>query len=344
MAKRIYTIREIAERCGVSPTSVSLILNNRANTISAKTREKVLRVAKEYDYVPNGIARSLAMKKSYTIGVIIPDISNNFFSESVKSIQIELDRYGYAMLLCNSEEKYADDIKFIKLLANRQIDGLILTMSAESLTNGNWLEIKELVESLKIPTVLYDRYYPGEEPKVFVDNVRGAYELTKHLIEKGHREIGMITGPTNVVSSRGRMEGALLALKEEGIVINEDFIYHATNYDVESGRRGAQALLGKVTAIFAFNDMQAYGVLEVARKQGVSVPEELSVVGFDDIFYSNVLDLPLTTVSQPIAEMSKALCGLLIKAIDGEPLEVSEISVQGQLVIRQSVGTIKRAK
>lgn len=339
MTKKIYTIRDIAERCGVSPTTVSLILNNRENTISEKTKEKVIRVAKEYDYVPNGIARSLATRKSHTIGVIIPDISNNFFSESVKSIQIELDRYGYTMLLCNSEEKYVNDIKYIKLLANRQVDGFILTMSAESLTNGNWKNIKDLIASLKIPTVLYDRYYPGEEPKVFVDNAKGAYELTNYLLEKGHRKIGLITGPVNLISSRGRMEGVVAALNEAGIPINEEYIYHA-NYDVESGRKGAQALLGKVTAIFAFNDMQAYGVLETARERGISVPEQLSVAGFDDIFYSNVLNSPLTTVSQPIEEMSKELCRLLIKTINQEALELRESSIPGKLVIRDSVGLV----
>ena len=341
MAKKIVTIKEIAERCGVSQTTVSLVLNDRENTISVATKEKIMRVAKECDYHPNGIARSLAMRKSNTIGVIVPDISNSFFSESVKSIQIELDRYGYTMLLCNTEEKYENDIKYIKLLVNRQVDGLILTMSAESLTNGNWAEIKDMLQTFKIPTVLYDRYYPGDEPKVFVDNAQGAYELTKYLIEKGHRDIGLITGPVNLISSKGRFEGVLKALKEAGLSLNQNHVVHA-NYDVESGRKGAQALFGKVSAIFAFNDMQAYGVLEAAREIGISIPNDVSLAGFDDIFYSNVLDIPLTTVSQPIGEMSKELCTLLLRAIDGKEDVHDEISIPGKLVKRDSVKTVKK--
>jgi len=339
MQKKITTIKDIAESCGVSMTTVSLVLNNRPNNVSSATKGKIIRTANECDYHPNGIARSLATKKSNTIGIIVPDISNSFFSESVKSMQIELDKKGYTVLLCNSEEQFANDVKYIKLLSSRQVDGLILTVSAETMADNQWEIVKDLLHTLKIPTVLYDRFFPGEEPKVYVDNTQGAYELTKHLIENGHREIGLITGPLDLVSTQGRLAGVEKALKEAGLAIKQEHIVHA-KYDIESGRQGAKKLLGKVSAIFAFNDMQAYGVLETARERRMGIPRDVSLVGFDDIFYSAVLDMRLTTVSQPIAEMTKQLCSLMVRSIEDHEVNPGEISIPGTLVKRDSVRAI----
>ena len=204
------------------------------------------------------------------------------------------------------------------------------------MTNNNWVEIRDLLAETKIPTVLYDRYYPGTEPKVFVDNAQGAYELTKYLIEKGHREIGLITGPLDLVSSKGRLDGVIKAMAENGLELKKDHVFHA-NYDIESGRAGARTLLGKVSAIFAFNDMQAYGVMDVARKMHVSIPKDVSLVGFDDIFYSAVLDMRLTTVSQPIKEMTKEICALMMRSIEGKEALQDEISIPGKLVKRDTV-------
>ncbi len=339
MQKKITTIKDIAESCGVSMTTVSLVLNHRPNNVSLATKEKIIRTADECDYRPNGIARSLATKKSNTIGVIVPDISNSFFSDSVKSMQIELDKHGYTVLLCNSEEQFANDVKYIKLLSNRQVDGLILTVSAETMADNQWTTVRDLISSLKIPTVLYDRFFPGDQPKVYVDNTQGAYELTKHLIENGHKEIGLITGPLDLIGTQGRLAGVQKALKEAGLSIKKEHIVNAT-YDIDSGRQGAKKLLGKVSAIFAFNDMQAYGVLDSARERHMLIPRDVSLVGFDDIFYSAVLDMRLTTVSQPVKEMTKALCSLLVRAIEDHATANDEISIPGTLVKRDSVRTI----
>ncbi|HAK05346.1 MAG TPA: hypothetical protein DCM23_01420, partial [Firmicutes bacterium] len=316
------------------------VLNNRPNNFSDETIARIIRIAHDNDYHPNGIAKSLATRKSHTIGIIVPDISNTFFSESVKSLQLELDKKGYAVLLCSSEEKFANDYKYIKLLAARQVDGLILTVAAETMANNNWVQIKDLLASLKLPTVLYDRYYPGVEPKVYVDNKQGAYELTQYLLENGHTDIGLITGPLDLISAQGRLAGVNLALQEAGLTLKPEHVINA-NYDIESGRQGAKQLLGNVSAIFAFNDLQAYGVMDAAREMNMVIPRDVSLVGFDDIFYSAVLDMRLTTVSQPIKEMAKELCFLMIKAIeDDEPIS-NEISIPGKLVRRDSVAKFR---
>ena len=338
MQKKITTVKDVARECGVSVTAVSLVLNDRASNISQKTKEKILEKAKELDYHPDATARSLATKKTNTIGVIIPDISNAFFAETVRNIQIELNEYGYDMFLCNSEEKFSNDIKYIKLFNSRNVDGLIITMSAETMGNGNQLEIKNLLDKCQIPYVLFDRFYDGDESRVYVDNLKSGYDVAKYLIECGHREIGVITGPLHLNSSRDRLEGVKKALAENLIVLEEDNIING-KYDIESGKEGAKQLLDRVTAIFAFNDLQAYGVIETARKMNVSIPNDVSLVGFDDIFYSTVLDTRLTTVRQPILEMSKKLCSTLMQVIE-EPTKSSIIPMRAELVIRDSVKKI----
>ena len=339
MQKKLTTVKDVARESGVSVTAVSLVLNGRASNISQKTKEKILQKAKELDYQPDATARSLATKKSNTIGVIIPDISNAFFAETVRNIQIELNEYGYDMFLCNSEEKFSNDIKYIKLFNSRNVDGLIITMSAETMGNGNQHEIKKLLEKCRIPYVLFDRFYEGSESRVYVDNLKSGYEVAKYLLECGHKDIGVITGPLNLNSSRDRLDGVRKALKEYNIELKEENIING-KYDIESGKEGAKKLLGQVTAIFAFNDLQAYGVIEMARKTKVSIPNDVSLVGFDDIFYSTVLDTRLTTVRQPILDMSKKICQTLMEIIE-EPTKTAIIPMEAKLIIRDSVKNIR---
>ncbi|MGI6735018.1 MAG: LacI family DNA-binding transcriptional regulator [Bacilli bacterium] len=333
--KRKLTLQDVADACGVSPTAVSLVLNDKATNISQATKDRIIKAAKEMNYQFNGVARSLAMQKTHIIGVIIPDISNAFFSESIRNIQIELNKRGYEVILCNSEDKHKNDLKYLKLLLSRQVDGIIMTISSESMIDNNWEVIKKILIENETPHVLYDRYYPGNDAKVFVDNQKSAYELTKYLIDKGHRQIGLITGPMTLNSSKGRYVGAKKAMADAKIKLNKNLVYSG-KYDIETGRKGAKMLLGKVSAIFAFNDLQAYGVIEEACASNIKIPDDISLIGFDDIFYSSILETKLTTVKQPIAEMSKATCDLLLDIIE-DPSRKAEISLPGHFIIRDSV-------
>lgn len=333
--KKRLTLKDVADACGVSTTAVSFVLNDKPSNISEATREKILRIAKEMNYQFNGVARALAIRKTNIVGIIIPDISNAFFSESIRHMQVELNKNGYEVILCNSEDKFENDIKYLKLLLSRQVDGLIMTISSESMVNDNWKVIEAMLAENEVPHVLYDRYYPGKAAKVFVDNEQSAYEVTKYLIANGHHQIGLITGPMRLNSSQGRLLGAKKAFKEANLPFNENAVYYG-NYDIESGYLGADQLLGKVSAIFAFNDLQAYGVIEKAGKQNIRIPEDLSLIGFDDIFYSSILTTKLTTVKQPLVKMSLAACNLLIELIDNIG-ENKEISLAGEFIIRDSV-------
>ena len=336
--KKRLTLKDVADACGVSTTAVSFVLNDKPSNISEATREKIIRTAKEMNYQFNGVARALAIRKTNIIGIIIPDISNAFFSESIRHMQVELNKNGYEVILCNSEDKFENDLKYLKLLLSRQVDGLILTISSESMVHDNWRTIQAMLEENEVPHVLYDRYYPGDAAKVYVDNEQSAYELTKYLIKNGHHDIGLITGPMTLNSSQGRLLGAKKALKEAHIPFDENHVFYG-NYDIETGHLGADKLLGKVSAIFAFNDLQAYGVIEKARNQNIKIPQDLSLIGFDDIFYSSILSTKLTTVKQPLEEMSLAACNLLIELIDNTGLN-KEISLAGEFIVRDSVRKI----
>lgn len=333
--KKRLTLKDVADACGVSTTAVSFVLNDKPSNISEATREKILRTAKEMNYQFNGVARALAIRKTNIIGIIIPDISNAFFSESILHMQVELNKNGYEVIFCNSEDKFENDLKYLKILLSRQVDGLILTISSESMVHDNWRTIQAMLKENEVPHVLYDRYYPGDDAKVYVNNEQSAYDLTKYLIANGHRRIGLIAGPMTLNSAQGRLLGAKKALNEANITFSDDLIYYG-KYDIETGHLGAEKLLGNVSAIFAFNDLQAYGVIDKARNRNITIPQDLSLIGFDDIFYSSILSTKLTTVKQPLEEMSLAACNLLIELINNTSKN-KEISLPGKFIVRDSV-------
>ncbi len=333
--KKKLTLRDVAKACGVSTTAVSFALNDKPSNLSPETKERIIRTAKEMNYQFNGVARALATRRTNIIGIIVPAITNAFFAESIRHLQVELSANGYEVILCNSDDKYENDLKYMRLLLSRQVDGLIISISAESMVDENWREIKAMLLENEVPHVLYDRYYPGDDAKVFVDNEQSAFELTNYLIANGHKKIGIITGPMNLNSAQGRFAGVKKALEAANLPFNDEQIYYG-DYDIESGKSGAKKLLRNVSAIFAFNDLQAYGVIEVARDENLRIPDDVSLIGFDDIFYSSVLETKLTTVKQPIEVMCKATCDLLLKLIDN-PRHQKSMSFPGTLIVRDSV-------
>ncbi len=333
------TIKDIAEVAGFSVATVSLVLNNKAKNIPDCTRERIKCVASELNYLPDYTARSLVTGKSHTIGVIVPDISNIFFAETVRNIQLELDKYGYDIILCNSEEKMENDIKYIGWLASRRVDGLILTMSAESMDIDNRERIHNTLDNLKIPYVFLDRYFQNDSYRVIVDNEQSGRDVANYLLSRGHVNIGVITGPACLNSSANRLKGLTEALRENGIEIPKENIVYG-KYDMESGVIGAEKLIEQgVSAIFAFNDLQAYGVFVSAKKRNLVVPRDLSVVGFDDNMYSSILETKLTTVRQPITQMALEVCRMMVSIIQ-DGVTTKEIKLKADLIARDSVRNI----
>ncbi len=335
MGKKV-TIKDVSRELGLSPTTISLVLNGKECSIPETTKKRILECVEKLNYQPNTIAQSLATQRTYTIGLLIPDITNSFFTEFVHRVQLSLTDKGYDIFLCNSEDKMENDIKYINLLKNRRADGLLLALSAESLQPENQEKTRKLLNSLEIPYILIDRYFEGDFNYVGVDNETSGYNVAKFLIDKGHKNIGAITGPMYLSSSINRLKGFKKCLEEHNISLPVENIQHM-KYDMKSGYLAAKKLLNKdITAIFAFNDLQAYGVMSYAKEIGKKIPEDLSVAGFDDLLYSSILDTKLTTVKQPIEQIAEESCNMMIKLIDGKDVE-KQIRLKTDLIIRNSI-------
>lgn len=339
MNKRV-TIKDLAKYTGFSTTTVSLVLNNNASTIPDAAKKKIIDAAKELNYVPNLSARSLVRGSTKTIGILIPDISNTFFSTLVHDIQIELSKFNYDIILCNSDGKLENDIHFIHLLSSRGVDGIILSLSAESMEIENQDIIKQVLDTTFVPFIFLDRYFNYDAHKVIVDNHIAGYEVAKLLHEYGHKNIGIITGPKSLNSSQNRYSGYMDYYKDEHIQFDETCIYIG-NYDCESGYNGAKELLKKpITAIFAFNDLQAYGVLAYCKDHNIDVPQDLSIVGFDNLEISNIITPKLTTIAQPTSALGRSAASCIIALIENKECE-KEIKLPTKLIIRDSLRRIE---
>ena len=334
MAKKV-TIKDVATAAGVSVTTVSIVLNGKGASVPKATQERIFRAAEELQYTPNHTARSLAMGRTSTVGVIVPSITNFFFAELVRLLQGEFLKYGYEIVLCNNEESAELDLRYIRSLKCRNIDGLIFAPSAQILEAENEDVFKKTLEKLHLPFLFLDRYVKGY-PYIAIDNADGGYRLADYLLEKGHTRIGAVTGPLRLNSSANRLKGVKKRLAEAGVALPNEYVYEG-QYDIETGERAAEALLRTdVTAIFAFSDMQAYGVYKKLKELGKRVPEDISVVGFDDNVYSALLDTPLTTMRQPLKELAAATVQTMLAMIRGEKVAQKE-KMPARLVERESV-------
>lgn len=329
------TIREVAQRAGVSQTTVSLVLNGKDASIPVPTRERVREAARELHYSTDPLARALVTRRTNIVGIVVPDIANPFFAQAVRCMQLALAERGYDVILCNSEERFENDLRYIRLLAGRSVDGLILTPSAEAFSPPESARLRALLAQLDIPYIFFDRYFE-DMPWAAVDNEGSAYLAAGELLAHGHRAIGVVTGPLALNSSRNRLAGVRRALGEYGLILPDDLIFEG-RYDVGTGQLGGELLLKRgVSAVFAFSDMQACGVYASARRMGKRIPEDCSVIGFDDSFCSSVLDVPLSTMRQPVQEIASQACNMLLERIGGGQ-GISSFSLPARLIARASV-------
>lgn len=309
------TIKDVAKAAGVSPATVSLVLSRSELAISKITREKVFKAAKELNYHPNQLAVSLATKRSNSIGLILPDVSNPFFSSLYKYIEKTAIKYNFTVVAGNTDDDFSITYSYLRHFADRQFDGVILAQSdfqgpeeTEKLFN--------LIDAIDIPIVLIDRVYSNKNyPVVQVDHQQAGYLATKHLLEMGHRRIGCVTGPLGISGCKARLEGYKAALNEYGVCFDPSLIYEG-KYDIQTGIQSVPFLLGKnVTAAFCFADYIAIGVYQEMRNIYKSIPEDLSVVSIDDTILAEAIQPPLTSVSQPVNEIAKTAVEALISQI-----------------------------
>ncbi|MCU0476795.1 MAG: LacI family transcriptional regulator [Anaerolineae bacterium] len=330
--KNAVTIIDVARESGVSYSTVSRVLSG-FEYVSDDTRERVLAVAKRLGYVANLQARSLAGGRSNVVGVLVPGLDNGYIIEVTRGIDEELNRQGYSLMLYTTHQQHGKETQFVSAIANGLCDGLLLVVPV---VPDDYLDV---LQQRKFPYVLVDQAdSTRRHNSICSTNWQGAYDATQHLINLGHRQIGIITGRMDLSSGIERLEGYKSALATHDIALDERLIYPGDFFQ-PTGYTGGHHLLGlptPPTAIFAGNDLMAFGVLQAAGERGVRVPDDLSVVGFDDIPYSVMMHPRLTTVRQLLDEMGRVAVQMLLKHIEQPESTPHHITLDTQLIVRES--------
>lgn len=309
-------MKDIAKMANVSEAAVSLVLNDKPSRISEKKKQEIKAIAKELNYVPNIAAQSLAKKASRTVGVVIPDIENPFFSKLCKQLEERFRAIGYLTIIVNSNDDFTVEKNLIQMLVNRGVDGLIIALSNESFSVSE--EQERFLKDLDTTFILVDRYVTFEEVnQVYFDSLVGGKLATEYLLQMGHREIAFMTGDLNVPSTLDRITGYKQALGSYGLEVKKDYFIE-TGYRFKNGMEKAADLfaLNKVTAVVSANDMVAFGILKQAVKKEQKVPEDLSIIGYDRLEIADILDISLATVEQDITLLAEKTVSLLKNVLD----------------------------
>lgn len=328
-------LKYIAEQSGLSQATVSLILNGKPIRVSEEKRQLVLEIAKKHSYQPSALARGLAMKKTKIIGLILPDITNYFFAETALYIETTLRQKGYSLFLCNSADDSNEERNYIDLLLTYGVDGLLICISHDTLLDASLLA---KLEKLEIACVAFDRFVPNLPfPYVSIDNMYGSQVAVEHLVENGHQRIGFIGGAKTVLSTAQRFEGYQQTLEKAHIPYKEEYVRFG-NYQFDSGYTQGKDLLTNtdITAVFVANDLMAYGFYKAARELNKRIPDDISVIGFDDLFFSANIDVPLTTLKQATDKLAYNVCDILIKQLNNEEVP-NNIILKPKLIVRDSV-------
>ncbi|NGP45611.1 LacI family transcriptional regulator [Bacillaceae bacterium SIJ1] len=347
--KKHPTIYDIAKKAGTSSATVSRVLSNSGYPVRSELREKIKKVAEEVNYIPNMLGRQLKTNNSMTIGVIIPSITNPFYSSIVLGVEDIARSRGYHVLLCNSHRSPQLEEEYLKTLFEKQVKGLIVSSISPD---------KNLLGALVrkgLQIVAFDQTIDGlNSSQIHFDYKKGGFMATEYLIKKGHRKIALISSPLTRPSRISVYEGYLNALEQNDLDIDESLIQVASkeyeafdrSYEFKNGIELTQNLLKNSelpTAIFVCNDMTAFGVMNELTKQGINVPEQMSVMGFDNIEFSEMITPPLTTIQQPDYEMGKLACNLLLDQLDGKTVENVDIMLQPKVIDRSSVLALESA-
>lgn len=338
------TIKDIAAQAGISISAVSTILNNKPSRISEATKEKVMRIATEMNYRPNQAAVSLKNNRSFTLGLIIPDISNGFYANMAKGVEAESRCQGWNVILCNAGDSARRQQEYVEVLASKGVDGIVMT----PVSNASLAETQRASDrliALGIPFVQFDRSALTPMSNATVANhEEGGYMATKHLIDLGHRRIACITGSLYLEGAASRLEGYKRALSEHGIPLDEDIIYQG-DYRAESGRKAMEYLEGKdFSAVFSFNDYMAYYVYQYLREHGHRVPEDCSIVGYDDDAFSVIISPPLTTIHQPIYDMGRNAAQIIFAIVDKKQKQPIINEFKLELRVRGSTAPYQKNK
>ena len=332
------SIKDIAEAAGVSHSTVSRALSD-SSLVKVETKARIQRLAQEMGYSPDAIARSLVTQRTHTVGVVVTTITDPFVAEVVQGIEDTAQAEDYSVILASSSSEPERELAAVEMLRAKRVDCVIVTSSR---VGALYLEH---LERIGVPVVLINNHNRQSGRYTFsvsVDNQHGGHLATVHLVERGHRRIGYISGPADHSDDVERLAGYRQALGEAGIPVDPTLILSG-NGRLDGGERALDTLVGLVeppTAVFCYNDMTAIGLISAARRAGLSVPEDLAVVGFDDIPLAVHVYPPLTTIAQPQRDMGRQAMNmaLALMAVDDSTTPFSDIVVKGRLVVRESSG------
>jgi DNA-binding LacI/PurR family transcriptional regulator len=327
---RAVSIKDIARLVGVSHSTVSRALR-ASPVVNAETAGRIRKIAQQQGYRASLIGRSLVMRRSMTVGCVATDIADPFVGEVVNGIEEVANQHGYAVFLANSHADPQKELDVVRTFHERRVDGVIVPAS-----RVGSLYLRHLAD-LRIPIVLVNNQHPGSfTHSVSIDNVSAARSITRHLLKLGHRRIAYIGNRFGSQTETDRLSGYRTELRRAKLPLRPELIMHA-DATPEGGRAAMKHLLARTfpTAVFCYDDLTALGGLAAARSAGFSVPEELSVVGFDDLFIASYTAPPLTTVRQPMKEMGRRAAEILLALLRGEVAK-KNVTFSGELVVRES--------
>ncbi|GHZ62523.1 Ribose operon repressor [Vibrio cholerae] len=328
------TMKDIARLAGVSTSTVSHVIN-KSRFVSDEIAERVNNAAQQLNYAPSALARSLKMNRTKTIGMLVTTSTNPFFGEVVKGVERSCYHQGYNLILCNTEGDNQRMKASINTLLQKRVDGLLLMCST---LEGERLDVFDRYPDIPIVVMDWGPILFASD-KIQDNSLQGGYMAAKHLIECGHKEIGCITGPLIRHQAQMRYEGYKRALAETGIAINPDWIVES-DFECEGGYQAFEKLYqrGKLpSALFVSNDMMAMGVIQAASQRGLRVPDDLSLIGYDDVHIAKFMTPALTTIHQPKYRLGKAAVDTLLYRLENPDTTAQVVQLEPTLVVRNSV-------
>lgn len=323
------TIKDIAKKANVAVSTVSYVLNDKKK-VKPETKERILRAIREFEYHPRAAARSLKTKQSLTIGIIMPDVTNLFYTETARGIEDMANQNGYNVILCNTDKDPKKERDYLNTLYSKDVDGIIFI--------GPCLNQNIVRNRQDTPIVSINSKNGGNISSISVDFVKGGYLATKHLLQKNKSDVLFLSGPLNRSTVFDRLTGYINALRSEGIEYNE-LMVHQCEVSFQGGYNIIQSIYDRIEgikSIFSSSDVIALGAIRALIEKGVKIPEDISVVGFDDISIASVYIPSLTTIRQPKYEMGRQAAEFLIKKINDKSLENQCIVLDPELIIRES--------
>jgi LacI family transcriptional regulator len=329
------TMSEVARQAGVSLMTVSRVINHKED-VNAETRKRVLAVIKRLNYRPSGIARSLATKRTRTIGLVIPDVTNSFFADITRGVEHCAYAQGYHVFLCNAEEDPIREMSVIQSLEEKRVDGLILCSSRLDDT-----KLMEVLPRLPAVVLINRRLSISENYKiesVLLDDEGSGCMATQHLINSGHRKIGFLAGPPASSSGKRRLQGYFSAFTNSGIQSESGWIYHCKP-SVAGGVQATRDLLRshpELTSIFCYNDLVAVGAIQACASMNLRIPGDLAIVGHDDIPLAALVTPSLTTCNVPLEEVGQKSCIGLLNQIHGIQSDYQDSLIPVKIIVRDS--------